>query len=60
MSYSPFCRDEDVIEFCGDNGIAIMCDDPYLKFTQHRNPQLLEIARDVGVNVDEVGYDHFS
>ncbi len=54
MEFSPFGQNEEVIEFCQDNGIVIIIDEPSVKSTRNRHPELLSISEEYNITVEEV------
>ena len=54
MEYSPFGQSEDISEFCNDNGMVIICDEPLLHNMRHTHPVLISISDELGITVDEV------
>lgn len=53
MEFSPFGQNEDVIEFCVDNGIVLLVDESNVKNMRHRHPHILEIAGQLEISIDE-------
>ena len=58
MEFSPFGQNEEVVEFCVDNGIMMLVDEPGVKNMRHRHPVLLEKAEELEISVDEVLLDY--
>lgn len=54
MEFSPFGQNEEVVEFCQDNAIAVIVDQPFVKCMRHRHPELLALSEQLGITVDEV------
>jgi diketogulonate reductase-like aldo/keto reductase len=54
MEFSPFGQNEEVVEFCVDNGIVMMIDEPGVKNMRHRHPELLAVSDELEITVDEV------
>lgn len=60
MEFSPFGQNEEVVEFCADNGIVMLIDEPAVKNMRHRHAELLAISEELEITVDEVQYMHAS
>ncbi len=54
MEYSPFGQSEEIIEFCQDNGVALLVDEPNVKNMRHNHPEVMNIADELGISKDEV------
>lgn len=54
MEFSPFGQNDEVVEFCVDNGILMLVDEPGVKNMRHSHPVLLEKSEELEISVDEV------
>jgi hypothetical protein len=55
METTPFGQRLDIIEFCVDNGIIVMCDNPLAKDLNSENrPEFLEICEGVDMTPQQV------
>lgn len=54
LEFSPFGQNEEVVEFCIDNGIAMLVDEPGVKYMRHRHEEVLHISEELGISADEL------
>lgn len=54
MEVSPFNQRFDLVDVCGDNSILILDNEPLAKNVRSKHPILVEISRELSVNVEQV------
>lgn len=57
MEMTPFHQRGDIAEFCIDNGIIMLSDNPLAKDVYSTKPELVELADSLNLTVQEV--EHF-
>lgn len=54
LEFSPFGQNDEVVEFCIDNGIALLVDEPSVKNMRHSHPDVVDLSVELSVTVDEL------
>ena len=54
MEFTPFHQRGDIFEYCIDNGIVVLSDNPLAKDVYSKRPDLVETASSLNITVQEV------
>lgn len=56
MEITPFNQSLEITEFCHDNGIIILCDNPLAKDIHSDKSNLISISEQLGCTVQQVEF----